>query len=503
MNDAKYRWVLYIIIVVITATIGIQAFWNYKSYLSSKQQLLNDIQVCLDNSVDAYYANLAEKTTYKYSFNEGEINENVVVNGDTIYDRILQDIDIKFEDSTPDTLMINNIEHVAIFKTEADTIVVSENGIAKTEEFIGGRHLIKTIKSNGLDSLDKKNFELLTAKIMMRISNDTIDIKRIKILLKEELIRKNINVDYNLSAINGLKKISEEQNKMKTSSVVTVVSKSSFLPMDSNLKMSFYNISGSIFKRIFVGVLISTLLVLAVIFCLFYLLKIIKNQKQLAEIKNDFISNITHEFKTPIATIGVALESISDFNVIDDKEKTKSYLAMSNQQLSKLNEMVEKLLETAALDSEKLEMNTEKCNIATLVGSVVEKHQLQATDKSIVYKPVSADIMATLDVFHFENTINNLIDNALKYGGDTITVDLKRVGGFVEITVSDNGTILSKYDNENIFEKFYRVPNGNTHNVKGFGIGLYYAKKIIEKHRGTILLDTKPALTSFKISLPL
>ena len=128
---------------------------------------------------------------------------------------------------------------------------------------------------------------------------------------------------------------------------LSTISKSAYLPKGSTLKVHFKNETKTILKRILSGILISILLVLAVISCLFYLLTIIKRQKQLAEVKNDLISNITHEFKTPIATISVALESIKNFNVIDDKEKTKTYLEMSNTQLSKLNVMVEKLLETA------------------------------------------------------------------------------------------------------------------------------------------------------------
>ena len=129
------------------------------------------------------------------------------------------------------------------------------------------------------------------------------------------------------------------------------------------------------------GILLSLLLSIAIISCLFYLLKTIKHQKQIAEVKNDLISNITHEFKTPISTIGVALESIKNFNVIDDKEKTKSYLEMSSTQLNKLNVMVEKLLETATLDSEDLDLNKDEIDIVVLISALLEKHKISLDDK--------------------------------------------------------------------------------------------------------------------------
>jgi len=362
MNDLKYKWILNVIIVVILATIGIQAYWNYKNYLTNKQQLINDVQVSLDNSVDTYYANLAENTTYKFTFKEGEFNENVIVNGDTIYDRILQDINFIQKDTILDSLSINEIEHVAIFQTlDNDTLLTTnDNGVITREEWIGDRKILKAIKSTGLDSLNKKDFELLTAKVMLRLSNDTIDIDRIRELLKDELKRKSIAIDYNLLLLSRSGEVINPNSIINKSSALTVESKSSFLPHDSMLKMYFTNVTKTIFKRIFVGILISTLLVLAVMACLFYLLKIIKHQKQLAEVKNDLISNITHEFKTPIATISVALESIKDFNETEHSDKTKRYLDMSVNQLSKLNVMVEKLLETATLDSDNLVLNKEE-----------------------------------------------------------------------------------------------------------------------------------------------
>jgi two-component system phosphate regulon sensor histidine kinase PhoR len=235
---------------------------------------------------------------------------------------------------------------------------------------------------------------------------------------------------------------------------------------------------------------------------LFYLLKIIKHQKQIAEVKNDFISNITHEFKTPIATIGVALESIKNFNVINDTEKTKSYIDISNSQLVKLNVMVEKLLETASLDSENLQLSKERSNVTDLIQLLVNKHSLELTEKSLSFKGSESDIYANIDAFHFENAINNIIDNAIKYGGQNINIILKSIPNGFTLSIADNGTSMNNVNKDKIFEKFYRIPKGNTHDVKGFGIGLYYAKKIIEKHNGVIHLDLDNQRTTFKITIP-
>jgi two-component system phosphate regulon sensor histidine kinase PhoR len=498
MNDSKYKFSLYVIVVVIITTIGIQAYWNYINYLSNKKQLITDVQVSLDNAISAYYSNLAEKSTYKFSFRDGEANEEVVINNDTIYDRILGDIDFVEYDTILDSIHANDIENITVLKNvKADTIIkLDVRGDVTSEEWIGDHKMIKAIKSVGFDSLKKKDFELLTAQVMLKISNDTINIKRINELLNEELKRKNIDISYRLQSQN---KPIDSVNSIEE---LWVESHSAFLPPNSVLKMQFSNETLTVLKRIYVGVLISFLLVGAVISCLFYLLKIIRDQKQLAEIKNDFISNITHEFKTPIATIGVALEGVKNFNRNDDKDKTEQYVDISNQQLSKLNVMVEKLLETATLDSGSLELHIEQCNINDLLNILVQKHQLQTQEKTIETEICSKNVAAMIDVFHFENAINNILDNAVKYGGDKIILTLGESNKAIEITVSDNGTGLLKEEKDKIFEKFYRVPKGNQHDIKGYGIGLYYAKKIIEKHNGEIQLDLNPAATTFKISIP-
>ena len=175
---------------------------------------------------------------------------------------------------------------------------------------------------------------------------------------------------------------------------------------------------------------------------------------------------------------------------------------MSSNQLSKLNIMVEKLLETATLDSESLELNKEEIDVVALLTSLSSRYQTHNITKTIQTSFKVENLIAKVDIFHFENALNNILDNAIKYGGDIITVDLIPNKNSFNINISDNGNSLTKASKERIFEKFYRVPKGNKHDVKGFGIGLYYTKSIIEKHDGNISLDLNNKLTTFKIELP-
>lgn len=505
MNDLRYRWILYTIVIVILSTIGIQLYWNYKNYLNSKQQLINEVQTSLDKAVDDYYANLAKKNTMAFAFETTDsskfFSEHVKL--DSIIKKINsgnQVLDSNKKNVFNEIKVIGDAEIDSIFQLD----IRKANSRLHKPEF----DIIANVNS---DSLNTINFKTLTSKVVISLVNDTLSLKSIDSLLKIELQRKDIAIDYSLNfkdhidsvkTFHDLKFLKSSNSISNKKHFLVTSSESTFLPKGSSLTINFTNETKVILKRIIGGILISLLLVLAIMSSLFYLLHVIRHQKQLAEVKNDLISNITHEFKTPIATIGIAIESIKDFNVIEDKEKTKKYLELSSGQLSKLNVMVEKLLETATLDSDSITLNLESADISDLVRTIVDKHQIQSENKTIAFSSSSDSITAMVDVFHFENAINNILDNAIKYGGNEIKVSLEQNSKTFSISISDNGNSITKANKEKIFEKFYRIPKGNTHDVKGFGIGLYYTKKIVEKHGGNIQLNLEKNLTIFKISLP-
>ncbi|RZN84287.1 MAG: HAMP domain-containing histidine kinase [Winogradskyella sp.] len=511
MNDKRYRYILYTIILVIIATIGIQVFWNYKNYLTNKQQLINDVQVSLDKAVDDYYANLAKETRVGFSFDETSTNE--IFEENSAFTKILKNIDEKNgKIKSIDTIDTSEIKSLSVFRGfSADSMMRAHN---EKHNPISADSIKKTLEGirRTQPSINASDIQMLSTKIFISIKNDSLDVREVNKLLIEDFERKKIELDHHLAYFEKkpdnllqarMKELTKNIPKSEYENYdLQVESKSTFLPNGSLLKLSFDNETFNILKRSFSGIALSTLLVLAVISCLFYLLKIINHQKQLAEVKNDLISNITHEFKTPIATIGAALEGINSFNVIEDKKKTKKYIDMSSNQLSKLNIMVEKLLETATLDSESLELNKEEIDVVALLTSLSSRYQTHNITKTIQTSFKVENLIAKVDIFHFENALNNILDNAIKYGGDIITVDLIPNKNSFNINISDNGNSLTKASKERIFEKFYRVPKGNKHDVKGFGIGLYYTKSIIEKHDGNISLDLNNKLTTFKIELP-
>ena len=504
MNDRRYNWLLYVVLIVILSTIGIQVYWNYKNYKINKQQLINDVQVSLDNAVDSYYTNLAEHGaiggfTLQSSSKDSLFDTSFEI--DSLFNQIPKDYDLKLNKNAKHLARKSILKHTHTKSSDLDSIRI-ESVFHNPDSIVSDsiKFGVKWLKEIDVDSFNIKDITLLTSKVFISITRDSLSLKNIDSLLKSELARKKLNIDYGLTfESRGL-----ETQKLKkiNPSDLTTNSKSPFLPRGSSLSIHFSNETKIILKRILTGILISTLLVLVVIGCLFYLLQIIRSQKQLAEVKNDLISNITHEFKTPIATISVALESLKSFDGIDDKKKTKTYLDMSSEQLTKLNVMVEKLLETATLDSGNLELHKTPINLIDLLHTIVDKHQMQTESTTLIFDPKQTNIEVEVDVFHFENAINNIIDNAIKYGGNHIWIEISHNSSSFTISISDSGNSLNKVNKDQIFEKFYRVSKGNTHNVKGFGIGLYYTKKIIEKHNGSIQLELKKTCTTFKLTLP-
>ena len=499
MKNMKYSWLLYFIVFVITTTIIIQLYWNYKNYLINKQQLTNDVQQCTDGAIETYFANLAEKSTIAYAI-ESESTDSLFDNSKEI-DSILKTIRLKAHK----TINIDSIpgeftENVSIFKSKSvDSLFgILHNGYSDSTQLTTRKFSVKDSGS----IFNYKDFRRLTTKVIISMTNDNIQLNTIDSLFNKALLRKQIDLDYGITLESPFKKIQKLKPENINSSSLNVISSSNYLPQDTKLKVYFNNITKTILKRSLFGILISTLLVLAIVSCLFFLLTIIKHQKQLAEVKNDLISNITHEFKTPIATIGVALESINNFNVINDKAKTKTYLDMSSNQLNKLNIMVEKLLETATLDSDTLELKKENLNLANLLDTLLTRYKMQHQDKAFILSNYSEIQNIYADAFHIENALNNILDNAVKYGGNSIEIYLTQDKANLNISILDNGNNLKKANKDKIFEKFYRVPKGNTHDIKGFGIGLYYTKTIIEKHNGSIKVDLSNHKTTFKIVLP-
>lgn len=526
MKLKKYKYILFFISITIIATISLQVYWNIKNYAENKQRLINDVQIAFDNSVEHYYAEDV-KTDFMTFVGDDSIKSPNFVNhvvSDSIFINAISKTKIKpskrviatstfTEDDSPKTktttvIKINNSvnapKQVINFTDSPKPKTIKGKSTEMHRKPFGlGPGKLSEVKvltgKRAMDSVSK--IQTFTNKILISLTRDSIEFDKVSNALDKELARKDIAIQYGMQ---HLKTDTVFQNYLldKNSHFpLSTTSNSTFLPQNQKLKLLFSNPVVEILKRSMVEIILSFLLSLSIIGCLLYLLKTINKQKKVDEIKNDLISNITHEFKTPITTVATAIEGIRNFNAVNDTEKTNRYLDISNQQLKKLEIMVEKLLETATLETDKLLLHKEPTNIVSTIRNLVEKHKVIDPEKSILFHSNMEQLIVAIDPFYFENTLSNLIDNAIKYGGSSIDIHLKYTTNNLEISVQDNGSGIGKDQREKIFDKFYRIPKGNRHDVKGFGIGLYYSKKIIEKHGGTLELLPHQELTIFKIKL--
>jgi len=231
------------------------------------------------------------------------------------------------------------------------------------------------------------------------------------------------------------------------------------------------------------------------------------NQKKISEIKSDFINNMTHELKTPLATISLAIDALTNEKVIHDADKIKIYSSMIKEENKRMNKQVEKILQAARLEKEEIKLNLQKLDVHQVINKVADNFALQVQEKNgtLTLHLKAPNPIIEADEVHFSNIIFNLLDNALKYSDKVphIEVETLSSGGVISIKVKDNGIGMNKETQSRIFEKFYRAHTGNIHNVKGFGLGLSYVKAIVEAHNGKIKVEsTQGKGSTFTMLLP-
>jgi two-component system phosphate regulon sensor histidine kinase PhoR len=230
-------------------------------------------------------------------------------------------------------------------------------------------------------------------------------------------------------------------------------------------------------------------------------------QKKISEMKSDFINNMTHEFKTPIATISLAADTISNPKVINDESKVLQFVGMIKKENNRMNKKVETILQIASLDKKEIQFKFENISMHTIIEHVLDTMDIQIQQKkgNVIKTYNAEDPVIYGDQEHLSNLVNNLLDNAVKYSPETPEIAIKTWNvdhGFV-FSVEDKGIGMTKAVQSKIFERFYRQTSGNVHDVKGFGLGLNYARAIIDAHKGTIHVISEPGKGSkFEVYLP-
>lgn len=237
-------------------------------------------------------------------------------------------------------------------------------------------------------------------------------------------------------------------------------------------------------------------------------LYIMFKQKRLSEMKNDFVNNMTHELKTPISTISLASQMLNDRSIPEEQKNLGQISRIIQTESKQLGYQVERVLQMAIFDHGELKLKNEAVNMHDIIETVAQNFLLQMDKRGgkLEFLPEADQAVVTGDLVHLTNVVSNLMENAMKYTtrNPEITITTLNENNSLIISVADNGMGISKEDQKRIFDKFYRVPTGNLHNVKGFGLGLSYVKLIVEEHGGNIKIKSELNRGSrFDIQLPL
>jgi two-component system phosphate regulon sensor histidine kinase PhoR len=240
--------------------------------------------------------------------------------------------------------------------------------------------------------------------------------------------------------------------------------------------------------------IIFSIITLAAMAFFLYAISVILRQKRMSELQRDFINNMTHEFKTPISSIRLSNSVLRENEAVKKDQRLSRYAAIIHQQSERLNEHVEKVLSIARMDDDQFVLHKELVDIHAIIEELVESKEVELTEKGVELELQlhAKDPIVKADRLHLSNVLYNLLDNAMKYANQSpkIVIRTENAQGHIAFSISDNGIGISAEHQKRLFTKFFRVPTGNVHNVKGFGLGLFYVKKIVDQHKWKIDVDS-------------
>lgn len=359
--------------------------------------------------------------------------------------------------------------------------------------------LMSTIKNDVLKEkkrtlVQTTNHDIKADNFVIKLVSDSLKKKEVQQKYQAKLQKQLINLPFVLLVNSKEKNI--ESSKITAKTTLGLLTYQAF----------FDGYEWFLTKKIISQILFSFFLIAITTLSFLLIFRNLQQQRRLTELKNDFVSNVTHELKTPISTVSVAIEALSNFNVLQNPAQTKEYLEISKNELNRLTILVDKVLKMSIFEQKDLALKIEMVDFKTLVENVLAtmKLQFEKYHAKIDYDFVGNHFMLEGDVIHLTNVVYNLLENALKYSTEPmISIRLTEENQQIKLEIKDNGIGISEEYLPKIFDKFFRVPTGDVHNIKGYGLGLSYVKSVVEKHNGKIEVSSKIYNGScFIISIP-
>ena len=521
---SKRVFVLLIILmsIALIGIISVQIYWIKSSVDIREKQFENDVKFVLskvseniqEREISDYYRE------YKTVIDSATRSDGELIKKDFYFSKIdtvtneifsfrQSVLENSFKTEIPlfenDSLIFKDIlsEEVQEVSSFNDFFQSDINDVTPTER------IYNVARDSRLIALNfENNFKKIAAQ---KPIYDRIGTNEISLNLENELRDRGVDIKFNFGVFgDGL------ATKVKSSKFKNIEGKSYSVPLfiddDGNsnyeLRVTFPSKNEYIFASI------TNILILAAIFILVIMLafgsaiyQLIK-QKQISEIKTDFINNMTHEFKTPIATINLALDAIKNPKIIGDKDKVLRYTEMIRQENKRMHGQVENVLRISRLEKNQLDISQGVNDLHDIIEDAITHVQLIIDDKggyiNLHLEALQSEVM--INKFHFTSVITNILDNAIKYTNEPPKIDIytENAGNYVILHVKDQGIGMNKNVQKHVFDKFYREQKVNIHDVKGHGLGLSYVKKIVEHHHGNVYVESEKGKGStFTIKLPL
>jgi len=511
MSGGSYKTIFILLSVCILFVLGVQAYWIRNFYLQKKEEFDRTVYATLDQ--------LEEKLRERRKLNAVKMTY-FIQNGDTLVRTPSRNMTIVSEDKVEiinnngnvQTKEIISLKKTGKGKQGKDTVLITGKNERVNIVLNGRKAKVRAVdKKKSIEDLlkesgdlisDSKEMTKLLDKMMTEIKVLDTEVEAVDSLhnlIKRSLDNKGLFLPFEFAVQkqqDGKDTVLSQSQGFKKEAPFykSDLSANSIFPNHQFLLLQFPDQNDFVMAGMRDSLILSLIFSLLILGVFYYVMRLILNQKNLSEVKNDFVNNMTHELKTPIATISLALDAINTPLVKNDEEKFREYGRILKEENQKLNQHVERVLQIALLDKGKLQLNQKKLDLEALLKEAVESYKLQVTEQNaeIHFEPGPDPVFITGDAHYLKTVFGNLLDNALKYsqGSCKLEITLYADENQVRIHFKDNGIGMDAADHKKVFEKFYRVQGGNLHDVKGFGLGLSYVKSAVEAHGGTVELQS-------------
>ncbi|PKH68435.1 two-component sensor histidine kinase [Flavobacterium sp. ALD4] len=525
MNKLFFRLLVVLMSLSLIGIILVQVYWFNTSFKNNDEQFKFHVTQVMGNVA----AKLQKQEAYSfydkynhYKDSTGKIpqkddllefyyvQKNPRTNETIVYSNSIISEDYKISSTFFDKKFNN--EKFKNFSSKRVTEVYNKNTIDKSNIRQSLIPDVKIEKSGNLDVLDNAQFEIFFKDIASAMPlQERVSAETLYKLIKKELEVSGVKTKFEFGIYNNglVTKIKSDDFKFDKEATYSIPI---FTDNEGNEKykllVTFPHKKKFLWSELVSITILSIIFTLIIIVAYSSALNQLIRQRQISEIKTDFINNMTHEFKTPIATINLALDAIKNPKIIDDKEKVFKYLQMIRDENKRMHAQVENVLRISKLEKKELDIDKESSNVEEVVIDAIEHVNLILEDREgqVTTHFDAARTTVLMNDVHFTNVIVNVLENAIKYSPDVPDIDVytENIKDMILIKVQDKGLGMSKIAQKRVFEKFYREHTGNIHNVKGHGLGLAYVKRIVEDHNGQVYVESEKGKGStFIIKLPL